>query len=199
MGRQLMGFREYARHREANNLPGSSLRAVQKAIETGRITVVQDDKGKQRIDPEVADIQWGRNTDPDQSARANSARDLLNLPSGGGQASGARNGEGGTGGGESNAYWDARIRRETAEASKAEIQLEEMAGRLVKKDTVERAAFEIARLERDMLLSVPSKIAAEVAAMDDPVEVEQRIRNEIRRALDAVANLAKTRLQEIAS
>lgn len=74
MSRQLMGMREYARHREANGLPGQTLRAVQRAIETGRISTVSDEKGRQRIDAEVADIQWNRNTDPDQSDRASAGR-----------------------------------------------------------------------------------------------------------------------------
>ena len=52
-----MGYREYARHRQV------TLRAVQKAIEAGRIKVVVVD-GKSKIDSEQADRDWVTNTDP---------------------------------------------------------------------------------------------------------------------------------------
>ncbi len=195
MAMVLMGLRAYARHREERNLTGASLSSVQKAIASGRISTVTDEKGRQRIDPAVADIQWDRNTDPDQSARANSGRDTV-APSGGRTPfSGAAMGDSG-GDRDSSAYWDARTRREVAEASTAELKLEEMSGRLVKRSEVERAAFEAGRLLRDMVLSVPTKVAAEVAAMDDPRIVEARIRQELRHVLDELARLTRTGFEE---
>lgn len=194
MSRQLMGLREYARYREARRLPGITLRAVQKAIESGRITTVVDEKGRTKIDAEVADIQWGRNTDPDQSARANAGRDVA-PPPGGGDAGGA----GGHGSErESSAYWDAKTRREIAEATKAELQLEEMSGALVKREAVERAAYESGRLLRDMVLSVPSCLAAEVAAMTDPQAIEVRMREELRKVLADLVRLTRTGLEKVA-
>lgn len=190
MGRHLMGLREYARHRDAKGLPGTSLRAVQKAIATHRISVLTDDKGRQRIDPEVADIQWDRNTDPDQSVRANAGRETVLPGSASGEASGGRGEER-----EQSPYWDARTRLAVAEAAKAELQLEEMSGNLVRRERVERAAYEAGRLLRDMVLSVPSKIAAETAAMSDPQAVEARIRDELRKVLDELARLSRTGLE----
>lgn len=55
-----LSLRAYARHRAALGLPGRSLAAVQRAIDSGRI--VPDRDG--RIDPTVADRQWLENTIP---------------------------------------------------------------------------------------------------------------------------------------
>ncbi len=191
MGRQLMGLREYSRYREAKSLPGGTLRAVQKAIETGRITTIADGKGRPKIDPEVADIQWGRNTDPDQSARANSGKDVLPPPSG--QATGSQQGLEREG----SAYWDAKTRRETAEATKAELQLAEMENSLVKRAAVERAAYEAGRLLRDMVLSVPSRLAPEMAGMTEPQAIEARMRAELRKVLDELARLTRIGLEKV--
>lgn len=191
MGRQLMGLREYARHREAKNLPGGSLRAVQKAIDAGRISTIADDKGRPKIDPEVADIQWGRNTDPDQSARANPGKDISQ---GGGQAGGSQGGER-----EGSRYWDAKTEREEVELAKAKLQLAKEEHSLVSRDAVERAAFEAGRLLRDMVLSVPSRLASELAAMAEPQAVEARMRDELRKVLDELSRLTRTGLDKAES
>src|SRR5271156_1675800 len=49
-----MSLRAYARHR------GVSLRAVQKALASGRIAAREDG----RLDPDLADTNWARNTAP---------------------------------------------------------------------------------------------------------------------------------------
>ena len=51
----LISLRAYARHRDV------SLTAVQKARDSGRISLING-----KIDPEVADIQWAKNTRPDK-------------------------------------------------------------------------------------------------------------------------------------
>src|SRR5271169_4008044 len=54
MSTEPMSLRAYARHR------GVSLRAVQKALASGRIAAREDG----RLDAEVADVNWSRNTAP---------------------------------------------------------------------------------------------------------------------------------------
>jgi hypothetical protein len=54
-----MGMREYARHRKAAGLKGGTLRAVQKAVLSGRIDAAD---GK-RIDAADADARWAATTD----------------------------------------------------------------------------------------------------------------------------------------
>jgi hypothetical protein len=95
-------------------------------------------------------------------------------------------------------YWDAKTRREVAEATKAELQLAEMEGSFVKRDSVERAAYETGRLLRDMILSVPSRLATELSAMTEPQEVELRLRDELRKVLADLARLSRTGFEGVA-
>ena len=184
MSENLVGYREYARHREAKGLHGATLRAVQKAIETGRIETIIDANGKKRINVEAADAQWERNTDHEQSFRANSA------PHRRAKATRAGAEKRPTADTDSGQYWAARTRREMAEAAKAELQLAEMEKSLVSRASVGRASFEAGRLLRDMVLSVSSIVAAELVAMTDPHEIEMRIRTELRRVLDKFVTMA---------
>jgi hypothetical protein len=61
-----LSLRAYARHRAARSLPGRTLAAVQKAIESGRIEADTDG----RIEPALADRQWRKNTIPRDDALA---------------------------------------------------------------------------------------------------------------------------------
>jgi len=54
-----LSLRAYARHRARLGLPGRSLAAVQKAIESRRIAVGADGL----LDPELADRQWLEHTE----------------------------------------------------------------------------------------------------------------------------------------
>ncbi len=192
MSRQLVSLREYARSREARNLPGGSLRAVQKAIASGRISTVADEKGRQKIDSEVADIQWNSNTDPEQSMRANPGRDIgLPAASAAQTSAPAPASEDGP---KSSAYWEARTRREQAEAEQSEIKLREMAGELVQRAAVKRASYEAGRLLRDMVLAIPGAIAPELAHLTEAREVEIRLIDELRKVLDQVARVTETSL-----
>jgi len=185
-----MSLRQYAEHRKERGLGGTTLRAVQKAIASNRISTVPDEKGRERIDPAVADIQWSRNTDVDQAARANAPRTAA--------GAGSAEGEGGgavvvpaAGEGAQNPYWQAKTRREVAEASKAEIELRALAGELVQKAEVHRAAFDAGRMLRDLILAVPPKVAAELASITDPAVIERRLREELRRPLEQVSRLMR--------
>ncbi len=172
MGRQLFGLREYARHREAHGLPGITLRAVQKAIESGRITTVVDEKGKPKIDAEVADIQWGRNTDPDQSARANAGRDVAPPPSGGHGA--------GIGAG------DLNLAGERARLAK------EQADRVAMQNAVTRGELAPVVLLEQVLAAAAGKVAGIFDAI--PGLVRRRVPRLTREELDLIAaEIAKAR------
>jgi hypothetical protein len=62
-------LRAYAKHRASLGLPGGSLRAVQKAIEVGRISTTVVDGARRIADFAVADDQWRNATDPARSQR----------------------------------------------------------------------------------------------------------------------------------
>lgn len=94
-------------------------------------------------------------------------------------------------------YFQAKTRREIAEAAKAEMEMKKMSGALVERDLVELASYEAGRLLRDMVLSVPSKSAAELAALTSPQEVEAHLRESLRRVLAELSRLTRTGLEAL--
>ena len=169
---------EYSRRR------GVSKEAVSKAIEKKRITTVAGENGKKLIDPEVADIQWARNTDALQSQRANAPKGER-----GQQPAGDGSGGGGGEGGDGSAYWAARTLREQSEAAIADMKRRQMEGDLVERKRVEEAAMRIGRMLRDAVLGVPTKLAPEVSHLTDSWEIEQRLSAALRQVLDDVAKM----------
>ena len=89
-------------------------------------------------------------------------------------------------------YFQAKTRREIAEADRAEMETKTMAGDLVERALVDRGSHESGRLLRDMVLSVPSKVASELTAMTSPQEIETFLRKALRRVLDELARLTQT-------
>lgn len=156
---------EYARHRKAKGLPGGSPVAVFKAVKSGRITTLADG----RIDFGVADIQWEQNTRkradlmPEQRPAESSAP--------------------------RSDWGDHKARKEAAEASLREIELEKRRGELIDRRGAELAWQKTARTLRDALLdTLPSKISLELASLTDPWMVECKLREAIRSELHAVAD-----------
>lgn len=170
----LMTQAEYARHRKV------SQEAVRKAIEAKRITTVLEN-GKVRIDPEVADIQWARNTDSKQSERANAGKLKNAPPSGESPGKGRESAAGG------DDYFAARARRERADAEKAEIELERLRGTVVDAAGTRNAAMALGRMLRDSLMGLPVKLAPEFASMTDAFEIERHMEAALRRILDDLA------------
>jgi hypothetical protein len=154
---------EYARHRKAKGLPGGSPVAVLKAIRAGRISVLADGK----IDFGVADIQWEQNTRKRADLIPEQRPTDATAPSTG--------------------WSDHKARKEAAEASLREIELEKRRGELIDRRGAELAAQKTARTLRDALLdTLPSKISLELAALTDPWAIECKIREAIRGELHAI-------------
>lgn len=194
MGGQLLSLRAYAASRKERGLPGGSLAAVQKAIESKRISTVQDDRGRAKIDPVVADIQWMQNTDAEQSARANpdlapaypsGAVDRVSAPGVAPQVGSADDAK--------TAYAEIKMRQAVADMRQSEMKAQQMAGDLVEREEVTRAAFKAGRMLRDMLLSVPGTLAGQLAGMSDARAIEALLRGALREVL---ANADKLLRQE---
>jgi hypothetical protein len=137
--RRLVTPSEYAR------LRGVTPQAVYKAARTGRITLLDG-----KVDVEVADIQWRKNTDPAQQARALGQREA---PAPGGVVN------------------SARERNEAAQAALRELELAEKRGVLVERAAVDRTVFTKQRIARDRVLGMSARLAPQIA--EDP---EQRRR-----------------------
>jgi len=197
----LMGYREYARHR------GCALRAVQKAIEAGRIKVVEVD-GKAKIDSNQADRDWTENTDPakqslmfgtgpsagqDVPPRAEAGM----APGAGGAAkappasSEERDDEPSSE--DTAAYRRERAERERIRRQKEEIELEQLRGNLVDKAEVARLRFTEFRALRDAIGNLAPRIAPMVAIETDPVKCEQFYSDALEEILKAFADQVLTR------
>lgn len=170
MARELIGLRAYARRR------GVSLGAVQKAIKSGRITTING-----KIDPEVADIQWGRNTDP---ALAKPVASSSAPPPGPAEAAGD--------GAEQPAdFLVAKARREQALAEIAELELAEKRGELVRAADVERQLVSRIIGAREALDSMADRLSTLIASESDPAVVYRMLRAEVRQAMDSLAGAAE--------
>jgi hypothetical protein len=161
MSNMTITMRAYARRR------GVALAAVQKAIESGRISTQPDG----RIDPEIADIQWAETT-------RWGAPNIMNGAEVGGDSSGHK----------PSGYAEARAERERYAALLAKLKYEERAGGLVRKDQVEEELFRTFRDFRDRMESIPDRIAAIIAGKTNAAEVHQLLAAEIRTALNDFAD-----------
>lgn len=155
---------------EYAKLRGCAPSAVTRAIKEGRITTIMLD-GREVIEVAVADIQWQQNTRArvDSSAASVVAERPPMI---------VANEVGGV-----SSYEDARRRRETAEASIAEMKQAEMEGVLIRADAVRTAWAAKITGARDALLQIPSRLAPQLAAESDLVAVTGLLEAELRQAL----------------
>lgn len=174
---QLMGLREYARHR------GCAVSAVAKAIDESRISVILDEKGRKRIDPEVADIQWEKNT----RARADSGRAGQKSTEGEGQGTGATSEtpaapDSETDGSPKSGYADyrAQTEMETLRQKRRENMVAE--GKLADVVQLRRAVFDAFRALRDRAMSVSQRAAPRCIGLSDARDIERVIDDEQRKA-----------------
>lgn len=171
--KELVSQREYARRR------GISHVAVQRAIKAGRISTTSG-----KIDPVLADKQWQQNTDqskprnritgkPKQSRPPGEPSEPMEMVGGDSTATG---------------YAKARAARELYQAQLAKLELDRRRGALVPADEVRLGAFNMARKARDQLIALPERVAATLAATDDPVEVGRILDEEIERICQEIAD-----------
>jgi len=157
-----LSARAYAKAR------GVSHTAVQKAIKAGRIQV--DRQG--RIDPRAANRAWSTGTDPAQVR-----------PQGGdeGPAPGQHLGAQGV------TYAASRADRESFLAKLAELDYRARAGELLEAEAVRAEVFKLGRRCRDMLLSLPERLAPRLAAGLDVGEAHRILREEVERVCNEIA------------
>lgn len=172
MAVQLLTKSAYARHR------GCDEKAVRKAIQDGRISMIDG-----KIDPEVADIQWAKNT----RARADSKRAAPQEPLVGmdapAMAATALAGPANPAAGPD--YNDNRARREKAEADMAERANLREAGQVLDRAQVERAVFDIVHSLRDAVMTIGQRAAPKCIGLADARDIERTITEECRQALAA--------------
>ncbi len=80
-------------------------------------------------------------------------------------------------------YSKARAVRESYLARLAKIDFEERTEKLVSRDEMQVAAFNRYRMFRDGMLNIPNRLAAVLAAETDPRQIHELLATEIRKAL----------------
>lgn len=184
----LMGFREYARHRNV------SLRAVQKAIESGRIAKVGEGRTA-KIDSAQADRDWIVHTDLAKQSLLHSTGPGAD-PAGeplvdradddGADDSGSAATDRDTA-----AYRAERALREAIRRQREQLELEQLRNELVAVQEVARMQFTAQRLTRDRVEMVAARAAPELVALvqsgGDGFAVERVLTGHLRQALEDAA------------
>ncbi|MEI4233243.1 hypothetical protein [Roseovarius sp. D22-M7] len=166
---------------------GLSRGAVQKARKTGRLVLYPDGS----INAAASDARRAEMTDPDQQHR-----------SAGGVGSGDTAGTV-SGPGDSASYLKARTALTVYQAQERQLAIQRKKGALVDRARAETLVFRLARLERDVWITWPTRVAALMAAQlsadmetasGTPVTIEtailQRVlETHVREQLDALADL----------
>ena len=151
----LLSRREYAAHR------GVALSAVQKAVETGRISLTDG-----KIDPEKADKEWAENTN--SAYNTPRADDNFSTP-----------------------YQKSRMMKTTYDAMLKKLEYEERAGKLIPRAQVESDVFAASRATRDHLLMIPKRVAPRIIGLNSISEIEYILAKEITDSLTSLCNLLK--------
>lgn len=84
---------------------------------------------------------------------------------------------------------NSKAMKERAFALKAAAEYDKTINKLVDKSLVERAVFERSRAFRDALTVMGKRLAAELSAMDNPIQIEKLIEQECRLILEQFAAL----------
>lgn len=181
-----LGQRAFARH------VGVTLRAVQKAIASGRIAVDADGK----IDADSAVAAWRRNTDEskrsitDQS-RPSLANSAFSMPSSTAipddddedddvPAAASKEDPSMV------AYRAARAAREQTRLERERMDLEHARGTTLPLAEAQRLAFTTFRTVRDNVMNIPVRLKDALAAETDPIRIESMLEAELARALESV-------------
>ncbi len=149
-------------------LLGVSGQAVRKAHASGRLSSIGG-----KFDPAVARIQWeaNRKRRPARPGAAQAPAPEADAP----RVISAS--------GEGSDYWEAKTRRESAEASIAELKEAELRGDLVRRDRVERELAARLVALRESLEVLADRLGPVIAAETDAQACRRMLRDEHRAAL----------------
>lgn len=180
-----MNLRAYADHRKSQGLRGTSHVAVLKAIESGRLTepAVRKVNGGWVIDPSAADAQWADNTIA--VVVADSAPEKAQPPVASAQPRQTPSLEDSMRG---PSLAEAKRAQAVYKAERERLALLKEKGELVSAAEVKARWFEHGRAIRDNLMSVPDRIAAQLAATTDTREAHLLLSQEITGALRVLAD-----------
>ena len=87
-------------------------------------------------------------------------------------------------------YQAARTLNEHYKARNEKLKYEQAAGNLINKTEADAAQLTLARALRDALLSIPARLADQLAIETNPIAVRRMIDKEVRHALTSAAEIA---------
>jgi phage terminase Nu1 subunit (DNA packaging protein) len=186
---------EYALHRKLRGLPGATRQSVYSALKTGRI--VRGENGK--IHATEADAAWAASTGAQNGSLAKSQAAGVVVPIRPGATGTGTTGHPHTDAEEEESYAEARTRKEVATANLKELEAAEKRGDLVDAHAAARQFRSMTSAARDRIMSIPQRIAGRLAGITDENEVLVLLDDELRDALDAVADeaLSKARAASV--
>lgn len=176
----LISLRAYSRHRSV------TLKAVQKAIQAGRISLIDG-----KIDPAVADIQWAQNTRPDQQERG-SLKDFERTQA---DLSGIKSNN--TSGNEvqTSGLSVEKAETEAIRRQLMELQLAQRRGELVSIADIERAMASKLIDARTALSNMAHELAPSLAAETDVLKIKNILQKKINAAMSALSQQAPEQTQ----
>lgn len=194
-GEEWVSLREFARRREV------ALSAVQKAIESGRVTAVRrDSNGRlKKIEINRATREWDSKTDPVQAARSGQFLQApegplnpeLPLASAGEEKEPAGASAADPQGGQHDSYYAARAKREQYAAKEAELKYLQTIGSLVSAEEVRTIAARRYRAVRDAILAIADQEAPILAAERDPIQIRERLTRAFKKVLHELSDSAR--------
>ena len=182
-----MNLQQYANHRKALGLRGTSHVAVLNAINDGRLSdpAVRRDGRSWIINPELADEQWAGRTDPsDRGAMGGGTARPIGTTSA--AAPTTDQPPAAAKGGPPLAV--SKQVKAAYEAKLTELEYKERNGDLVSIREVKNQAFAMARAVRDGMMGIADRLAPQLAATTDARQVHTLLTDEIRIALRGLSD-----------
>jgi hypothetical protein len=166
----------YAKNRKERGLVGGTLRAVQKAIASGRITKGSDG----RIDFDRADRDWEANLNhrKRRSPRSKKKQSVISN-----QTNSLGENEASLGNIPTESFLEAQRRHEWLKVQKEDLELRRRRGELVELSDIEIVWSNIVSASQDRFLGIPGKLAPRLVSISSVHECQILLEREIREAL----------------
>jgi hypothetical protein len=171
---QWMGLRAYARSRN----PQVSLHAVQKAIESGRVTAVRREGDRiVSIEKIEADRQWTANTDPVESERNGKIAASAEPAASGEKAAEPKSAD-------QESFLAARLKGVELDNQVKELDKLERLGELVPRAIVQQIFSEILTQLQSAAFRIADRKAQALAGETDPTRIHRMLTDELRTVFD---------------
>lgn len=175
-----------------SKIAGISTKMVRLAIEAGRITSYKGEVGSRLLDAEKALKEFRDTQNPAKviSAKQNGAQSAKHKkPDAEFPLENEAAPEVKVNGNVGETFGKARAAKMVYEAKIEELKYKQLTGELVPKAEVYKDLYAVGQTVRDNILAVPTRVVNDVMAAPNSVEAINIMRNELMKALEALANI----------